>query len=153
MMTVPDLPAVHHITVDGEDYLATYEEGWWDRVGGNGTWEGGVTDHSVVIPAGPVESLVQLPEVGEAVRRSSGWCVDGGTNFGSEATEDAVRKSAANGLRYAAQCLAVARAIEAEQAKPTARERLLARLHERQGDGHEYLEWPVGDLLDALGEQ
>ncbi len=158
-MTVPELPAVHHITVQGRDYLANYEAGWWDCVGGDGTWELGVTDHGEVIPAGPVDRLVQLPEVGYVVRGSLCWQADGkSTGISAAITADNARKNTQAHMVFVAQLLAVARAIDAEQVKPpTARERLLAAplvsLNYAQQIPTDAVLVSSADLRAALGEQ
>lgn len=159
-MTVPELPAVHHITVDGRGYLATRKGEIFDRVGSDDYWHPHhcATDHGVVIPAGPVEDLVQLPEVGHLVRDQLCWREDGrSTGISAAITADKARLHAKIHMAHTAQFLAVARAIDAEQAKPlTARERLLAKL-EGVDDVSEglaaYIAVTVADLRAALGEQ
>jgi hypothetical protein len=158
-MSAPDMPAIRWITIrGGEDFLAVRcgrESALWVTLGGVWHHERDVTDHGVVIPAGPVDRLVQLPDVGEAERDALGgeWRTGSGMHIRSgDSTVRDVRVSYESTLKYAARLLAVARAIDAEKAKPTARERLLARLDARAEEGHEYLEWPVSDLRAALAE-
>lgn len=167
-MTVPDLPAIHHITVDGEDHLATNDGYRWEEVGDGDSWAVGgklVTDHGEVIPAGPVDRLVQLPEIGEAVRLEEGWEIGAlrlfagrlNTLIGREPNNTAkARKWAESHLLSAAEFLAIIRAIDAEQAKPpTARERLLVEIAQAEEAGETHLghKWSTADLREALGEQ
>jgi hypothetical protein len=155
-MSAPDMPEVHWITWNDEDYLASRRNCGWSSVDGSAYFSDvykHVTDHGPVIPAGPVDRLVQLPDVGEAAKGTDNvWWCDERPIAGAAATAVDARVNADTCLRIAARNVAVARAIDAEKAKPTARERLLARLYARAEGGHEYLEWPVADLRAALAE-
>jgi hypothetical protein len=153
-MSAPDLPAVHWITWDDEDYLATRRNNGWSAMDGSAYFSDvyeRATDHGVVIPAGPVDRLVQLPDVGTAVRDIRHWSVDGVIHGDTPGRSGITWKDeAVASLRRAARCLAVARAIDAEKAKPAARERLLAKI---AGDRDWcWVTLTVADLRAALAE-
>jgi hypothetical protein len=156
-MSAPDLPEVHWITVRGEEHLAVADQDykrnlWLALETGAYYHQSEITDHGSVIPAGPVDCLVALPEVAEAVRGKDGhWRVGMSGSLNGEMTRRRAYARVDEALLDVARDLAVARAIDAEKAKPTARERLLERLERHLQGGTIVV--PTADLRAALADQ
>jgi hypothetical protein len=127
-MSETTIPGMFTVLVgdDPERRVATIDgPGWQVHLGPTGGWvmysSRAVHDAVEVIPEGtPVERIVVLPDVGEAVRQDDGaWLVDGQDYFGWTPAQH--RDFAAVQMRTAAKNFAVAAAQDRHAAYPAAR--------------------------------